>query len=109
VVVTGAWPGGTLEFDIWPLARPSSLAVLGWLREAGIKRELAIREELQPPDNPNHLHVRLDSGRGWRPLRTGKFNDVFYDTGRRLATRYRLWWSVPGDLPVRPRHRGDPG
>jgi hypothetical protein len=96
VVVTGAWCGGTLQFDIWPLARPNSLARLTWVRTPGIMQQLTVREELLPPDNPNHLHVKVVSQSGWAPLATGDYNEVFYHATRRLATRYRLRWFTPG-------------
>ncbi len=95
VVVTGAWSGGTLEFDIWPPARPNSIAVLDWAQEQEVMQELSVQESLEPGDNPNHLHVRIVSTAPWDPLLTKGSNDVFYNSTRRLVTRYHLWWREP--------------
>jgi hypothetical protein len=107
VVLTGAWPGGTLEFDVWPPARPSALAHLKFVRQRqfgpstqdiidqpGIKVFEAL-EPRAPDGSPNHLHVRLESLQPWQPLPTKSLNDVYYDDVRRLYTRYRLWWENP--------------
>jgi hypothetical protein len=99
VVVTGAWPGGTLEFDIWPPPRPSATATLKWIRDrfVGIIDELTPQEELQPqrPDNPNHLHIKVVSTRPWAPIQHGDLNDVYYNTTRRFIAKYHLWWKEP--------------
>lgn len=92
VVVTGAWPGGVLEFDLWPPARPSPTAVLKWNQELAIASELALEEEPLPRDNPNHLHIRVSSTTPWAPLLTKDYNDVYYNVTRRLVSKYRLWW-----------------
>jgi hypothetical protein len=94
VVVTGAWAGGTLEFDIWPPARPLPNTILHWEREQdpNVVQELTVEEKLQPENNPNHIHVKVTSTAPWSPMPMGNSNDIYYNTTRRLATTYRLWW-----------------
>lgn len=104
VVLTGAWAGGTLEFDIWPPARPNSIAVLDWVQEQGVLQELYVQEKsLEPGDNHNHLHVKIVSTAPENPLLTKGSNDVFYTT-RRLAIKYHVWWREPrpGEVTGRP-------
>lgn len=92
VVVTGAWPGGVVEFDLWPPSRPSHEAALTWAHDTPIATELLVEHELQPQENPNHLHFRVRSTAPWAPLLTKDLNDVYYNVTRRLVARYRLWW-----------------
>ena len=35
VVLTGAWAGGEIEFDVWPQARPAAGFSLMWSRDSG--------------------------------------------------------------------------
>ncbi len=94
VVVTGDWPGGQLDLDVWPPARPSPSATLVWQRENApqVVQDLTLGEWSEPPDNPNHLRLRIASGEPRRPLPTGDWNQVEPHPTRRLAAKYRLWW-----------------
>lgn len=92
-IVTADWPGGTIEFDVWPTARPSAKARLSWSRDQDttIFQGLTVVETLQPTDNPNHLHVVVTAP--YSPLSTGGWNDVLNpNLTRRLVAKYRLWW-----------------
>jgi len=99
VVITGAWQGGGLEFDIWPPARPSADAVLQWQREPGIFQggiQIATEAAL-PCDNANHVHVRLTA-----PDFThdgGTFGDIYYNQVARAVTAYMAWWTRPAAAP----------
>jgi hypothetical protein len=95
VVVTGDWAGGTLELDVWPPTRPSATATLQWRRNRRLAAErLSIDERPQPADNPNHLHLTIISSESWEPLVTVDWNEVQPHPARRLAAKYRLWWSA---------------
>ncbi len=95
VVVTGAWPGGTLEIDLWPPPRPDADWMLRYERDAGgIQQELQVAERLEPRANPNHLHLTIISDKPREVLVTKSDNDVYYNIVRRLACRYRLSWAV---------------
>src|SRR5436190_15819445 len=102
VLITGAWCGGTLDFDIWPPARPSATAALKWSRERGVEiiDGLTVQEEVQPADNPNHVHVKVVSARPWEALLTKDYNDVYYNVTRRLVTKYHLWWAEQAPIPL---------
>jgi hypothetical protein len=96
VVVTGDWAGGKLELDVWPPARSSATATLHWRRNRRtIAARLSVDEQPQPADSPNHLHLTVTSSEPWQPLVTEDWNDVEPHPTRRLAAKYRLWWSTP--------------
>lgn len=93
VVVTGDWPGGRLEFDVWPPVRPAALTTLRFTREMGIQNGIRVVSETpQPAGNPNHLHVVIEAP--MINLPTGRLNDIRPDP-RRLVTAYLLWWQTP--------------
>jgi hypothetical protein len=93
LVVTSDWPGGDLDQDVWPLARPAAGAMLAWHRDrAHIAGDLNVTESMEPRDNPNHLHVHVASRSPRTPLPTGDWNEVAPDTTRQVAIRYRLTW-----------------
>ncbi|HEV2671948.1 MAG TPA: hypothetical protein VGU74_12710 [Gemmatimonadales bacterium] len=95
VVVTGDWPGGKLEVDVWPPARPSATATFQWRRNRRLIAErLSIDEQPQPANSPNHLHLVITSSEPWEPLVTGDWNEVEPHPTRRLAAKYRLWWGT---------------
>jgi len=106
VVVTGDWPRGVLELDLWPSARPSAGASLAWRRDrtAEVAAGLAVTETAAPADDPNHVHIEVTSDAPWRPLVTGDWNEVEPHPTRRLATRYYLWWT-PRSSSASPRVR----
>jgi hypothetical protein len=92
VVITGAWAGGTLAFDLWPPPRPSPSASLHFERGVGHYHELTITETPLPRDNPNHVRVNVVSTVPYEPLLTKNHTDVYYNITRRLALKYRLWF-----------------
>jgi hypothetical protein len=99
VVITGAWQGGDLEFDVWPPARPAVGAQLRFTRGAALGAQQFIEslqiisEEALPRDNPNHVHVHVSAPR--QPHSIGVLGGVDYNASLRLATQYHLWWDVP--------------
>ena len=94
VVVTGDWPGGELELDVWPPARPSASGVLRWRRHGRVALAgLTVDERPEPADNPNHLRLTVVSTTPWQPLVTEDWNQVQPHPTRRLVAKYRLWWS----------------
>ena len=96
VVVTGDWPGGKLELDVWPPARSRAAATLHWRHNGRtIAERLSVDEQAQPADSPNHLHLTITSNEPWQPLVTEDWNEVEPHATRRLAGKYRLWWSTP--------------
>ncbi len=95
VVITGDWPGGELELDVWPPARPSAAAMLRWRRHGRTALAgLTVDERAEPADNPNHLHLTVVSTAPWQPLVTEDWNQVLPHPTRRLATQYQVWWSA---------------
>ena len=102
VVITGAWSGGTLGFDIWPVARPSLDARLRYDKNEGRRDGIGdIREELIPADGrPNHLHVTVTAPFDQVGMH-GDGNDVAYSTARRLASHYYIWWEDRRRSPAR--------
>jgi hypothetical protein len=93
VVVTGDWPGGTLELDLWPPARPSADHHLMWAcTTAPVSQELSVTETPEPSDAPNHVALRIRSTEPREALRTGDWNQVTPNVARRLAAKFRLWW-----------------
>jgi len=102
VVVTGDWPGGKLELDVWPTARSSAAATLEWRRNGRtIAERLSVDEQAQPADSPNHLHLTITSNEPWQPLVTEDWNEVEPHPTRRLAAKYRLWWSTRSRISLR--------
>lgn len=94
VVVTGAWSGGSMQFEIWPPARPSANFIL----HKKIVTDVAdgfttISVEPVPHTDPNHFLVTLDAP--LQPNHTGQMGQVDYNAGLRLASKYKLWWSDP--------------
>src|SRR6266568_3116749 len=123
VVVTDAWPGGTLEFDIWPPPRPSGNAKLKSTtivardsQSQEVKLGLTVTESRRPASNPNRVHVTVTSTQARAAIRTMDLNDVAYlfEKGvRRYVARYTLWWdtSVGPDANTPPatlQKRADP-
>jgi hypothetical protein len=113
VVITGAWQGQTLDLDLWTPPRPSATATLRWHTNPvsatpspdGIILGCTIQPEVAlPADNPNHIHVTitLAPGQDTQPLDSGGRGDVYYDTTRRLAARWMLWWELHGPTRVTP-------
>lgn len=99
-VITGAWQGGTLEFNVWPSARPFGAAHLHWTSEKLFTERLSIESEtLAPSDNPNHLVVRVAAANADRQVNP-TFGDVVYDPGIRFAATYHLWWQADINPPV---------
>ncbi len=93
VVVTGAWQGGQLDLDIWPPIRLSATARLQKTQDSSdsnVTQGLTVHETLLPADNPNHLHLTITAP--YETLRTDTSNDLYYNTTRRFANKYRLWW-----------------
>ena len=102
VVVTGDWPGGKLELDVWPPARSSAAATLHWRHNRHtIAERLSVDEQAQPADSPNHLHLTITSNEPWQPLVTEDWNEVEPHATRRLAAKYRLWWSTRSRISLR--------
>jgi hypothetical protein len=112
VVITGAWQGGSLEFDVWPLARPAATARLRFARRPPpwdgameFVEGLQIQSEVAlPADNPNHVRVRVTAPQ--RTRTSDRFGQVSYDAHLRLATSYLLWWETPAPLETRPPSDG---
>jgi List-Bact-rpt repeat protein len=106
IVITGAWQGGILEFDVWPVARPQASAHLTFTTNPNLTGTGELTEGLQidsealvPTDGPNHLHVRVTAPAHSRP--SNRFGQVTYDPHLRLAKRYLLWWEAPAAPPSR--------
>jgi hypothetical protein len=95
LLITGAWQGGVLEFDVWPIARPRATASLNFTGTAELTEGAQIASEvLVPQDNPNHLHVRVTAPAQPR-LSERPFGQVSYEPHQRLAKLYVLWWEIP--------------
>jgi Divergent InlB B-repeat domain len=106
IIITGAWQGGTLEFDVWPLARPQASAHLKFTTNPNLTGTGELTEGLRidsemlvPTDGPNHVHVRVTAPAHSRP--SSRFGQVTYDPHLRLAKRYLLWWEAPPAPPSR--------
>ena len=124
VVVTDAWPGGTLDFDVWAPPRPSANSKLKYTAAVArdsalyeLKIALTVTDSQQPAGNPNRVHVTVTSiDPGGNPvprtkIRTKDLNDVYYlektdkEFVRRYVARYVLWWETPKSAPIPPKIR----
>jgi hypothetical protein len=118
VTITSDWTGDTLEFDLWPSARPKATARLRCARDPvtpspqfprglGIGQNVSVSQILLPRDNPNHAHIMVISRTMPDALKTESRNNVdpyFKEpptvekvVTRRLAATYRLWWEEGGE------------
>ena len=85
-----------------PPARSSAAATLEWRRNSRtIAQRLSVDEQAQPADSPNHLHLTIPSNEPWQPLVTEDWNEVEPHPTRRLAAKYRLWWSTRSRISLR--------
>jgi hypothetical protein len=108
VVVTGDWTGATLDLDVWAPPRPSPSMWLHYSVEQAVRQGILVQAVPRPLENANHVHLTVapavPDNSGY--LATGSRNDVYPDTPnrdktnslaelrvRRLAYRFRLWWS----------------
>ncbi|MFI5251726.1 MAG: hypothetical protein ACHQQQ_04755 [Bacteroidota bacterium] len=96
VVVTGAWNGGTMRFEVWPPPRSTASDGFRYSRNDDIVQNICMRETPEPQDNPNHLLVVVNAEP--QQNHTGGLGDVTYDSTRRIATKYSLWWNTPRNI-----------
>jgi hypothetical protein len=94
VVVSGAWLGGRLSFDLWPPCRPAAAAVMHYDQTVHRADELTWSLTALPCANPNHLRIQIDSDAPHESIRTGDFGEVYYNPRRRFAGRFHLWWQM---------------
>lgn len=119
VVVTSHWtaypnqaPGDwglnyPLRLRVWAPPRPSATAVLRFQKIAPRQGNfgLTVTETPSPPDSPNHLELVIGTEiLESRFPRTHDYNQIYESPegvrlGRRMATRYELWWEEPGSPP----------